>query len=143
MTSYQPMLKRLFLLLTGWLLVQSMAAQVSSHSFSLDDYRWKNRLLLVFFDTPEGEKAYQAQRQHFEQQQAQLSERDLLILDDPSVVNDHSERFNITDIEDGFTMILIGKDGGQKATYEGLTPPSRIFERIDQMPMRRAEMRKN
>ncbi|MEM6298506.1 MAG: DUF4174 domain-containing protein [Bacteroidota bacterium] len=137
------MLKIVSFLLMGWLWTQSVAGQTPSHDFSLDQYRWKNRLLLVFFDTPEGKEAYQAQKQLFESKESELLERDLLIFDDQAVLKPYRQRFRLTHTQNDFSIVLVGKDGGQKAIYDGLTPLKRIFELIDQMPMRRAEMRKN
>jgi hypothetical protein len=42
---------------------------------------------------------------------------------------------------DGFAALLVGKDGGVKRTsYEPLDTDD-LFDQIDQMPMRRREMR--
>ena len=45
------------------------------------------------------------------------------------------------DILDGrFTVVLIGKDGGEKFRSCEPVAPQNIFDRIDAMPMRRREM---
>lgn len=43
--------------------------------------------------------------------------------------------------KDGLEVVLIGKDGGVKARYPQLDLPA-VFARIDSMPMRQAEMRR-
>ncbi|WP_019038190.1 DUF4174 domain-containing protein [Psychroflexus tropicus] len=42
-----------------------------------------------------------------------------------------------------FEMYLVGLDQGVKRTFKELVLPIQIFEIIDSMPMRRAEMNKN
>ena len=41
-----------------------------------------------------------------------------------------------------FTVILVGKDGGEKYRAERVVDPDELFALIDTMPMRRREMRK-
>ena len=44
--------------------------------------------------------------------------------------------------EQGLKFVLIGKDGTIKTEREAVVPMQELFGRIDQMPMRRAEMRR-
>jgi hypothetical protein len=39
------------------------------------------------------------------------------------------------------TVVLVGKDGGEKFRADGPVPPQRLFTLIDAMPMRQDEMR--
>jgi hypothetical protein len=41
----------------------------------------------------------------------------------------------------GFTYLLIGKDGGVKARAREAVPLDEVFRQIDSMPMRQQEMR--
>ena len=41
----------------------------------------------------------------------------------------------------GFTVILIGKNGGEKKRFLEPVQPAALFDIIDQMPMRRREMK--
>lgn len=41
------------------------------------------------------------------------------------------------------TLYLIGLDKGVKQTFNDVTQPERIFDIVDSMPMRRAEMRRH
>ena len=41
----------------------------------------------------------------------------------------------------GLTVILIGKDGGEKARWKQVVDPQEIFDLIDSMPMRQDELR--
>ncbi len=39
------------------------------------------------------------------------------------------------------TMVLVGKDGDEKARWNRVVNPQEIFDLIDSMPMRQSEMR--
>ncbi len=41
----------------------------------------------------------------------------------------------------GMTMVLVGKDGDEKARWNRVVNPQEIFDLIDSMPMRQSEMR--
>ena len=42
-------------------------------------------------------------------------------------------------LRSGLTVILIGKDGTEKARWERLVPPQEIFDLVDSLPMRKQE----
>ncbi|MGI9366185.1 MAG: DUF4174 domain-containing protein [Rhizobiaceae bacterium] len=42
----------------------------------------------------------------------------------------------------GLTVILIGKDGGEKGRWTSVVEPQEIFDLIDSMPMRQQEINK-
>lgn len=42
----------------------------------------------------------------------------------------------------GLTVILIGKDGGEKGRWTSVVEPQEIFDLIDSMPMREQEVKK-
>lgn len=42
----------------------------------------------------------------------------------------------------GLTIILVGKDGGEKARWQQVVDPQVIFDLIDSMPIRQDEMRR-
>lgn len=44
-------------------------------------------------------------------------------------------------VNEAMTIVLIGRDGGEKYRSNTLTTPLHFFTLIDGMPMRRAEMR--
>ncbi len=118
---------------------------------TLDDYKWKNRLLLVF--APKEDAAYQDQMQLFKEQQPGFNERDLLVVhllaEGTSFINNQPidaqlatqirERFNVAQQE--FQVILVGKDGTAKRRDRSPISPEVIFTSIDAMPMRQQEMR--
>lgn len=47
------------------------------------------------------------------------------------------------DTATAFTLILVGKDGGEKFRSNRVTTADELFAIIDAMPMRRLEMRQN
>lgn len=71
---------------------------------------------------------------------AGVAERDIKI----ALVPTGSELHNKYKIIPGaFTIILVGKDGGEKHRTTTVLQPQELFSIIDAMPMRRSEMRKN
>lgn len=98
----------------------------------LDDYVWKNRVLLIFNDGPSGE-----QSEIVAQAQNGFEERDFVIIHARSG-DDFNGRFDIS--EGYFSVILIGKDGGEKAQWDAPVQATEIFMRVDAMPMRQREM---
>ena len=53
---------------------------------------------------------------------------------------DARKRFNIG--PDSFTVILIGKDGGEKLRSSDPIPAQKLLDTIDAMPMRQQEARR-
>jgi Domain of unknown function (DUF4174) len=94
------------------------------------------RKLLLF---GKGQLAFQKQLQWLEIDSLGVTERDLKI----EAVEFNSElakRFHIKSGE--FTVLLIGRDGGEKyRTHEPVTT-KRLFGTIDAMPMRQSEIQK-
>ncbi len=124
-----------------------------STTVDLSQYRWQNRLLLIFAPAAESTQVA-AQRQHFKGEDAALADRDLLIfyLFDretgaadgktvgPAATVDLRERLNVaTD----FAVLLVGKDGGVKNQFAEAVAPEEIYALIDVMPMRQREMRED
>ena len=118
----------------------------------LPDYRWKNRLLLIFA-TSESDPDVVTAREALAAAACDVTDRDLVIgwiwrdgqssLDTRAMseksVRALRSRLGITG--DGFAAVLIGKDGGVKARYPDAPDLKEIFSLIDGMPMRRAEQR--
>ena len=114
------------------------------------NYRWQNRLLLVFAPAPDDERV-QAQQQLFEGQETELKERDLIVsylfpeegrIEDETLsaedVTSLRERYGVA--EDDFIVLLIGKDGTAKERLEEPMQPADLFTKVDAMPMRQREM---
>ncbi len=114
----------------------------------LQEYQWKNRLLVV--NCGEEEQQYRKQIDLFLSVNQQVKERDLkmILIKHRIALMPDGERIAADDIlkhlhldEDKYGLVLIGKDGGVKFESRNLTSPSTIFTLIDGMPMRRQEMR--
>ena len=106
----------------------------------LETYHGHNRIVLVFASSPVSE-AYLTQKQIFSGLEDGLHERNLLIfyLFSDEGADKLRRRFNVS--EKAFTLVLIGKDGGEKERFLEPTQPTMLFDIIDQMPMRRREIR--
>lgn len=113
-----------------------MTTTATAQSFS--DYRWKNRLLILVSN--QNETQLVEQKRLFENVANEMNDRDLLLFNLEPNNKELKKHYNI---EANFTgVILIGKDGGVKLKKPFLIKVSEVFELIDGMPMRRAEMRK-
>jgi hypothetical protein len=107
---------------------------------TLNDFRWKQRLLVVT-----GGPA--ALRTELVKQEAGLIERDVrvFILNDPAKAPDKALAAELRDrlkIRDGVVeVLLLGKDGQTTLRWkaDGFTIAA-LFAKIDAMPMRKAEM---
>lgn len=101
-------------------------------------YQWKKRLAVLVSSNFDDLKPT-AQFQMFKEKSEELEERDMLVLK----VDSNSSKLQGLGIEKDFEgVLLIGKDGGLKARYPYTVEPSKLFELVDGMPMRKAEMRK-
>jgi hypothetical protein len=123
----------------------------------LSAYRWTHRLLVVYVpETESGQAMLRTFRASLDDRMQDVLARDLLIVPvgdlprpgealRPAVDlgarerSDVRRRFGLQSRE--AQLLLIGKDGGIKARQSGaVLDLERIFELIDSMPMRRAEM---
>ena len=118
----------------------------------LANYRWKNRLILLF-SSQANNPLYRQQVDLLRADQPGLDDRNLLIF---SVLSDRvvsqkaieradraaelRERYRVD--ENSFTFVLIGKDGSEKMRSDTLVTRDELHALIDAMPMRREEMRK-
>ena len=107
--------------------------------------KWKKRLLLVAAPTAT-QADFQRQKQLLATDPASLQERDLLVLDVPydqlAPADQQYLRQQLKLKLSGFEVVLIGKDGGVKERSTHPLAPAALFSTIDQMPMRRQEMRR-
>lgn len=140
-------MKNLILLFSSLFVLKFCAAQ------ELTGHRWQDRVLLLFADGPE-QADLQRQISLLTKNASEVTERDLVryqIYPDggliPSGDNLPAElaRALRQQYEAGdapFLFILIGKDGTEKLRSREVVAPEALFARIDRMPMRRAEMRR-
>ena len=133
------------------LLFPVMMFAQDNQEFQLSDYRWQNRLLLVFVPTPENAN-YRKQIEELNSRKEGLLDRDLKIFhlfpDDASfgdgrqietkLVNRLYQKYDADPGE--YLIILIGKDGTEKLRGSSLLKSDKLFAVIDRMPMRQREM---
>lgn len=140
---------KLFYLLLIVLLMNSLSMQAQG----LDEYRWKNRIILIF--TPsETNESFQQQLQELMLEKEGLEDRDLLVFQITGNAGKHPENGRLTAKEasmlrnkfkvetEQFTSILVGKDGGEKQRWSQPVKAIQFFGLIDTMPMRQAEIRR-
>ncbi|WP_106147791.1 DUF4174 domain-containing protein [Flagellimonas meridianipacifica] len=104
----------------------------------LNEYRWKNRLIVLVSEESNAPKAKQ-QLKLLNQNNKDLLDRDIVLLQRGPGSQDLLQ-FSIAPNFQG--ILLIGKDGGLKLKKPFIVAPQKIFDSVDSMPMRRAEMRK-
>lgn len=100
-------------------------------------FQWENRLIIVFESADEALTSRQLKL--FEGKEESLEDRDLKLFKIPQGSHPWRKRYNLTD--DQFALLLVGKDGGVKRRVQEPISPDLLFQQIDQMPMRRREMR--
>jgi hypothetical protein len=120
----------------------------------LDDFRWKNRIVLLFASA-EGKSVFTRQVEELKLDPEGLAERDLIIflVSREQVTNLLSEISTSLSSErltekyfredEKFQFILIGKDGGVKLDRSEFVSNDYLYAVIDAMPMRRQEMQRN
>jgi hypothetical protein len=107
---------------------------------NLDDLRWKKRVVLIY--APEGsEKQLDRQQELLRSHHSEMAARDVtqIVLRNGAENAKLVDRFKLSGR--GFTLLLIGKDGGEKLRSHEVVAPERICRLIDSMPMRQEEMR--
>jgi hypothetical protein len=146
------MYKIIFIFITGLIFTIS-GHGLSQKSAYLDTYQWKNRLILLF--SPDSLHAnYQKIVAELKKQKAELDDRKLFVFQlfesgnslegDSLLPKVWADKLRDQyDIKNGkITLVLIGKDGGEKLVQQDKIDLDEVFERIDAMPMRREEMRR-
>ena len=119
----------------------------------LSKHQWKDRLVLIIAED-ENNKTFQQQLTELQKHQQGLKERKLVIYQilpekyttgfEEENWKTSSELFQKYKAEKSdFRVILIGLDGGEKLDQTEILSAEKLFNTIDSMPMRQAEMRKN
>jgi hypothetical protein len=117
-----------------------------------EQFKWKNRLLLVF--TPDSSHPLcESLQRDISTRKLEVDDRDLVVFEilgvgtskrdgsqlDPHTAASLRKRFDIS--PKAFSLILVGKDGGVKLRRNDPVNLEEIFRLIDSMPMRQEEMR--
>lgn len=133
------------------LLLLSMTTPHNSKAQSLDNYHWKNRILLLVDASPDTE-TLKKQLAELTSDKKALKERDILIFrvtPDAIYISDGDlSQLKAEKIYEDYGLaasfkgtLLIGKDGSIKLKERFQVSPQQIFDLIDGMPMRKAEMK--
>ena len=123
---------------------------------NLDELRWNERVVIIY--APKGsEKQLGRQEALLRLHNVELTERDItqLVVRTPAESSAAADqlrgggtpaenaeivkRFKLSGA--GFTVLLIGKDGGEKLRSHEIVSPETLCQLIDSMPMRQEEMR--
>lgn len=142
-------MKNLLLLIIFSFSMNCSQAQIQS----LDDFQWKNRLL-VLYTSNENSVKIDDQLAEILKAKNEFQERDLkvIILKNQMVkiwnsTKRHSLNFDqiIQELnintEKNYQNLLIGKDGGVKLRADSPISNQKLFSTIDVMPMRQREMK--
>ncbi len=140
---------RLALALAFTLMAAPLIGQVPQSPVTLDQLHDRFRPLLLFAASPD-DPALQAQLTRLKSSAAGLSERDVLLIALPYRSPSPTEtslsdadaattrrRFHVA--SEDFTIILLGKDGGEKLRSKKPVSFERLRDLIDSMPMRQQE----
>ncbi|WP_127845141.1 DUF4174 domain-containing protein [Psychroflexus aestuariivivens] len=113
-----------------------------------------HRIILIHADNEHEEKMNQ-QVEKFLQEKLKLKDRKLAIFtfhnnelknvfntdsESEKFINEFISNHNFED--ENFSVRLFGLDGGEKSKFFKIVKPEIIYNQIDQMPMRRAELRR-
>lgn len=133
------------------------ASDLHTQENSLDEFRWKKRILLLLHET-DSHSTYRQQLAALGKLDSEFEDRRLLVVD---VQKDRYRIRNINGLDSkpdrwntneslyakyalkkaGFSVVLIGLDGGIKISQTDVISKKELFERIDAMPMRQRELR--
>lgn len=132
--------------------MSSVHAYSAQAAFSLEQYRWTNRVLVVSARS-ENDEEMKEQLNAVRASAQEFADRDMVLvtlLDDSGSAAGDEE---LTDREtaetraalkiepDSFAVRLIGKDGAVKLSSDTATAMTQIYALIDTMPMRKQETR--
>ena len=143
-----------FALMLIALVASTAVGSPTAAAAELSDYRWERRPLLVFAPT-DSDPRLVATLSRIEASRCDFVGRDMVIglvvtegnstLDGQAINADESQRlvnrFAIGD--NAFSVLLIGKDGGEKLRVNEVPDLQAIYAAIDGMPMRSREMSAN
>ncbi|MEL7123441.1 MAG: DUF4174 domain-containing protein [Bacteroidota bacterium] len=139
-------MRRILLIFIINLISMSVIAQ------SLDSHRWKNRIVLIFHTT-ETTETFDQQTEILQSDIDALKERDIVVysIGSNELLKNFDEKIEGKvlawkrkwRVNESFAFLLIGKDGGVKMRETAIVSLQKLNSKIDAMPMRQSEMRKN
>jgi hypothetical protein len=115
-------------------------------SQNLSSHQWKERVIIIRANDSDSELA-DLQFNMLVTEKEELVDKKLVVYKCISgqcvFYNGRGQKklFEVDNTDDGFSTVLIGLDGGKKYMSKKVVKPSVFFNLIDQMPMRRQELR--
>lgn len=100
-------------------------------------YLWKSRMLVIFADDPQ-DPSFRQQLQILEREPAALILRDVIIVTDSDPTAASAWRRSLH--PEGFSMVLVDKDGQAKLRRPSPWSVREITRAIDKTPLRRQEI---
>ena len=108
----------------------------------LASHRWRDRVLVVAA-TDASDPLLSEQKRLYRSARTGMRERDLVLVEAVGAGREAAIlRRHLGIAEGAFAAVLVGKDGGAKLRSAAPIPAARLFETVDEMPMRRDEMRR-
>jgi len=125
-----------------------------SSTAQFESHQWEDRVILLFADDLQNKQIIE-QLQVLEENELGVKERDLVVY--TVLTNELRARMGEAKSDgepakirqtlevrpDEFRFILIGKDGTVKLNESKVVATEKLFKRIDAMPMRKREMRRD
>lgn len=111
---------------------------LENKKINLADYKWKNRVILLFAEDKNNEELKQ-QIEILKNKPEENADRDLKIF---KIFKNSESNLNLFEeykVKGNFKFILIGKDGGEKLRSKKLITLEELYKTIDAMPMRKVE----
>ena len=126
------------IIFSGILVLSFMAIMIPKElqGIELNQYLWKNRLILTFADDQDHPDLIRLKAE-MKENECEILNRDLLHF---HFSNDGNTGNQTTTNDQSFRILLIGKDGGIKYESKRSVSLIQLFELIDSMPMRQNEM---
>ena len=132
--------------------VEKVSKNSELNHVDLDEYRWENRLVLIFASSSK-DSSYLKQKGEFEGKSDELEDRNIILIELLEAGISALAKVPLTDeqqsylrkkfgVVDDFIFILIGKDGTVKLRAKEPVLSDDLFGLIDNMPMRKEEMRR-
>ena len=120
------------------LLLSFMAIMIPKElqGIELNQYLWKNRIILTFADDEDHPDLIKLKAE-MKENNCEILNRDLLHF---HFSNDGKTGNQTTTNDQSFRILLIGKDGGIKYESNQYVSLIQLFKLIDSMPMRQDEM---
>lgn len=146
-----------YLISIFFLVATLMTRVVHGQENPLEDYQWKHRILLLITDS-DSEGRYQQQISALGELDSDFEDRKLLVVDvrtDKYSIRNRPKMSQMSNLwktnktmysqygikGKQFSVVLIGLDGGVKLRQAKVLERDQLFERIDAMPMRSAEIK--